>query len=251
MSIGSLIGGAINILPPVLNAIGGAVGVTPKLEDEVTVEVVGQPGSSKKELYYLALNTAFGLVRRFDASPTLAMPPGLLMLEYDAADSWVRCVLKYKSSILTSSLSKSTPTIPEMQIFKGPEEQVIGGAFNFTTKIQTPDRPTPYPGVPILPFTGKVILTTATTIQNGISTTPGAINASPAGNPRPPGDDISRGAVGNPGQVISASGTPFDAANPLNPIADIKATYLVPLVFAALSAPGTPNGMLFNTKESP
>ena len=61
------------------------------LDDEVVVEVTGQPGASKQSLYYLALSAANGMVRRFNAlagfQNILAPAYGFLMIEYDAADT--------------------------------------------------------------------------------------------------------------------------------------------------------------------
>jgi len=78
----------------------------PQLQDEAVVEVVGQPGASKQELYFLAMAAANGMLNRIQ--PLLQLNPFLppsaasLMIEYDAADHWVRCTLMYRSAAIES-----------------------------------------------------------------------------------------------------------------------------------------------------
>jgi len=86
-------------------------------------------------------------------------------------------------------------------------------------------------GIPIDPlailapmrFVNKVILTSSGVCESPDPATTGMVINSP--NPRPPGDTNSRGAVQNPN------------------IAEINANYLVPLVFAALSDPGSQSNL--------
>lgn len=229
-------GGILDSIPligPILGAGINAVGLSPKLEDEVTVEVLGQPGSTKRELYRLAMATGFGLVRRFDVAQKLSLPPGMMMIEYDAADHWVRFTLRYKTSILTAAPAKGIGPLdlPTTVVFNGPEDQVVGGAFNFTTKQQD-ENGNVAEGIPKLTFTGRTILSSYSAVINpDPATLPGLGQFIPSPNPKPQGDNRSRGSALAPNQ------TGFESSKISN--------WLIPLVFSNLSKPGTINNMQY------
>jgi hypothetical protein len=79
----------------------------PYLDDEAIVRVYGQPGASKKQLYYLAMATAFGLVKRFDAAQWASPPPGMLAISY-SSENMVEVTLRYKTNLLSSVLAAGT-----------------------------------------------------------------------------------------------------------------------------------------------
>lgn len=206
------IGGKIPIIGQIISGIDDA---TPKLEDEVTVEVVGQPGARKQDLYNLALVTAYGLARPQRIARFLLPPPGLLMIEYDAADNWVRCTLRYKVGALSPGVGiGGISMLSQLPLIDGPPEAVIG---------VTPVFPLSIIGLPFLgrPFVDKTVLTTAGKVIDPNPTIKGSggpIIDSP--NPKPSGDNRSRGSVNDPS-------------------ANIVSSYLIPMVFAALNDPGS------------
>lgn len=261
---------------------------TPTLEDYVVVEVVGQPGANKQQLYYLAMATAFGIVRQYQIINSLLafITPsyGMLMSEDDSADNWVRCTVKYEvgmyGAVSAASINKLFgipsgfgslgPSIfDQLTVYRGPQCSVNGGTFNFvaTPLVGTSGILSPLagaiPGIPTspssaaapkLPFAGQPILTscpiTNTPSPLGVqenpaptfplSTPTGPVIPSP--NPKPPGDNRSRGVVQIPSSSTptsggGVSGIPGSCCNAVQA--------LIPLVFAALSAPGTNSDMTF------
>lgn len=272
------VGGAARAGATALNLVGSANDVlrkaTPTVEDEVTVEVAGQPGCNKQRLYFLALAAANGAVRRLaDLDSPLTPGYGLLMIEYDAANDWVRCTLKYRWSMATVNVkTKKNPDGSEfyrkMAVYRGPQCDVVGGTFDFVGSRGGPGfRGIPEsstdPNVPKLPFEGQPILTSCPTVKEPIPrsifvdpapTAPlsplGAIIPSP--NPKPPGDNRSRGAVQVPpgvGDIL----TPDPGGGGIGGIGGKKGKCcdkidaLIPLVFAALSPAGTSTEMVFKT----
>lgn len=240
--------------------------VIPTLEDEVTVEVTGQPGHSKQQLYFLALAAANGVVRRFSTLlgvASLVSPGyGMLMIEYDAADHWVRATIRYKWGMATAAVA---PTVfgtgsifDQLVVYRGPQCNVVGGDFDFTN-VALPGIPsnTIGSGVPKLPFEGQTILTKCPTVP---TPNPAAITQSPvpdfplknpgvpipSPNPKPPGDNRSRGMIPVPGTGGSTTGatTTYNGGAPAAKCCDFAAA-LAPLVFAALSAPATNADMTF------
>lgn len=236
------------------SAVGGAVATVrnniPQLDDQVVVEVQGQPGSSKQELYYLALAAANGVVRRYQ--PLLvrnpANPPTMAVLgiEYDAADSWVRCTIHYRVGTLGMAIETgaraSKDRFDTLQVYRGPQHQIVGGSFDF--------RSTVLPGVPNeegpqLPWANRVIVTGCPTVQQPVVA---PITQAPAPseniiptvginspNPKPPGDNRSRGAVYTADPTTSLTSGGANAALGACP----KELSLVQLVFSALTDPGS------------
>lgn len=208
----------------------------PTMEDEVIVEVVGQPGASKKDLYYLALAAANGIVTNPGLVGLLTARMGVLMIEYDAADHWVRCTMKYTGG---------ATAFPgwDYAVYKGPECEVKGAEFNFTSDTLLPGIPaSTNPAVPKLPWNGRVILTPCPTVPNpapGMGPAPfGPIIPSP--NPKPPGDNRSRGAVVRPSDVQEEGSIPVSSIfRGLKTDCCKKSLELVPLVFSALTDPGS------------
>lgn len=289
----------------------------PTLEDEVTVEVVGQPGANKQQLYYLAMSTAFGIVRQYqsiNAILAFVTPSyGMLMSEDDAADNWVRCTVRYSVGMWgavtqnTKNQLMGTTTgsiFDQLTVYRGPQCNVNGGKFDFLS-TPLPTAPTglagiinraldipgflgQIPGIPAnpnngdapeLPFAGQPILTTCPTvttpnptrvIESPAPTYP-IINPGPpipSPNPKPPGDNRSRGAIPVSSSSTSQSGinTQLSTSNqqsglPNTIISDgVGAANqgstvtsnccnvnlaIIPLVFAALSAPATNSDMTF------
>jgi hypothetical protein len=228
----------------------------PMLEDEVVVEVVGQPGAQKNELYYLALAAANGVVRRFgnifQINPIAPPSYAALAIEYDAADHWVRCYLKYAvgmTSISVRPFAAGPPVVgnarnfDNLAVYRGPQCDVVGGNFDFVDTLPLPTGiPTsPRDGAPQLPFEGQMILTScprsaapnpAAMTQNPPPSQPLSATAGPVGdsvNPKPPGDNRSRGAV------VAAGAS----QNPGPHQSCAKTLKLIPLAFAALTDPGS------------
>lgn len=241
---GRLLGGIWRNLPGIA-AIGKEIGKSvPHLENEATVEVLGQPGANKKDLYFLALATAFGLVGRSDISFFVgqtrfyvAPPPGLLMVEYDAADNWVRATVKYRTSTLTAVTeaalgNRVTAFYQETALYSGPDDFVTGRPFNFTTVNLIPGIPNSAQsaGAPQLPFAGRDVLTAHPSVFDPNPALPlGTADPIASPNPKPPGDNRSRGVA-----VVEP-----------NPGSGVVQNRLVPLVFAALSDPGTATLQVF------
>lgn len=224
-------------------------GGTPTLDDRVTVEVVGQPGSTKQELYYLALAAANGTTRRsrpialfFNPSflPTMA----LLQIEYDAASNWVRCTIHYRYGTLgnTAPFATRDGFYANLAVYRGPQCETVGGKMDFVS-AEVPGVPNGAPPGPILPWAGRVIVTGCPTVENPAPVP--AITQSPvptlpklAGpeirspNPKPPGDNRSRG-------VVFDKGSPGTSDNNCCP----KQRELIALVFASLSDPGSRGDM--------
>lgn len=250
----------------IFSRIGGVVTEAtrknvPILEDEVVVEVVGQPGASKQELYFLALATANGIVRRFQPllviNPIVPPTQSILMIEYDASDNWVRCTLKYAVGTTTAAVvvppelqnttRSSAKYWDNLAIYRGPQCDVVGGAFDFIDPL-LPGIPSTIDKVssaPKLPWAGRTILTgcpkttnpepipliTDNPVPSEAKVTTGTITSP---NPHPPGDNRSRGRVVaiDPG----ASETPPPGSNEK---CCPKRLDLVQLVFAALTDPGS------------
>lgn len=242
LAIGSTIARGISALRDT------AVNTIPKLDDEVTVEVLGHPGASKQQLYFLALAAANGMVKRFspllNLNPLVAPVMGMLMIEYDAADNWVRCTLRYQTSTLAAATTgaRRSTYYNDLAVYRGPQCAVVGERFDFTSKI--------LPGIPSssvaeggsgpdLPFEKQTILTQCPevmqpapkplTVNPAISATPQATIKIPSPNPKPPGDNRSRG-------VVLAQGS--EPTSPSSAKCCTGIDKLIPLVFAALTDPG-------------
>lgn len=254
------------LLPDVISTGSESKRQSPTLEDKVVVEIVGQPGSNKQQLYYLALATAFGIVRQkqpINPLISLISPSyGMLMSEDDAADNWVRCTLRYRVGlygILTTQTLNSIfgPTgslFDQLTVYRGPQCNVNGGTFNFiATGIPFIPANANAPNAPQLPFTGQPIITpcptTPTPQPTAVKENPapdfpisnlGA--AIPSPNPKPLGDNRSRGNIPVAGGSTPSSGS----VTGLSPgkCCDINSA-IIPLVFAALSAPATSSDMTF------
>lgn len=249
----------------VLTAAREVANAAPRLEDEVTVEVLGHPGASKQELYFLALAAANGMVRRSGAllsfNPAVAPTMGVLMIEYDAADNWVRCTIQYNTSMVAASTfgGRNIPGrlngfYDTLAVYRGPQCAVVGGQFDFVSTT-LPGIPTSAAdrfefkdggGAPNLPFAGSTILTSCPTVIEpspgpivnppppSMITKPGPVIPSP--NPKPPGDNRSRGVV-----IAPQPGAPMDT--PYKCCEGIEK--LIPLVFAALTDPAGSNKTAF------
>lgn len=235
-------------------------GLVPTLSDRVVVEVTGQPGVTKQQLYFLALAAANGTVRRmgdlFSASPSF----GQLAIEYDAADHWVRCTLHYRWSMSATIATGAGAgriigdNMDRMAVYRGPSCDVVGGPLDFgTNTTDVPGIPNPTAKAPDLPFRGQPVLTPCPKTKTpnpkpiNVNPAPTATTTDPGGeidspNPKPPGDNRSRGAViRSPTDPTSAGGTPVPGPTPTAAGAKCcdKLRLLIPLVYAALSGPAT------------
>lgn len=268
---------------------------SPYLEDKVVVYIGGQPGASKQQLYLLALTTAFGIVRQQPGAGLSSFNPfsgprfGVLEIQYDAAANWVQCTLGYRTGTLGLAVdplsfaslagipSTSTSAAPigltfgTLAVYNGPQDEVIGGSFDFIAPATSGVFGLPLPGIPTsrvaagiptLPFEGRVILTYAPRVvdpsprrvfNTPIPTQPRSSNTStviPTPNPKPPGDNRSRGMVVGPPSAIRA--VSIDAASKMlfNGTGDGSSTnswteWLVTLVTSALSDPTSFSKLLF------
>ena len=247
-----------------LDDVAVRIGATPYLEDNVIVEVVGQPGVTKQDLYYLAMAAANGMVRRFGNLIGASNPYGKISIEYDAADHWVRASISYRWAMLAVVAGGfgPAPSIVEfadkMAVYRGPQCDVVGGDFDFKAPEAGADAVFRLPtGLPNLPFKGQTILTACPTTKTPLPqavkekpapTYPGrGVGAEiPSPNPKPPGDNRSRGAVVAPKSGPTSAGPPgpFSSLPGPNPDADgakccDKLRALVPLVYAALTSPAS------------
>lgn len=241
------------VLPKIAAAAGVIRNNIPVLEDEVVVEVLGQPGASKQQMYFLALSAANGVVRRFQPliQPNLALPPtaSVLMIEYDAADHWVRCTMRYQVSaaatnvVVSNNPQRQPPSafMDSLAVYRGPQCSVVGGTMDYINKFLegVPDAAQ----APQLPFAGLPILTDCPKTPLGI---PPPITQAPppselinpavahtsfdSPNPKPPGDNRSRGGV-----------VTYKQSDPTPPpgFCCPKSINLVELVFAALTDPAS------------
>lgn len=306
---------ALKALAIGLSGFEAARKLVPQLEDEVTVEVVGEPGHDKQQLYFLALSAANGEVRRLNSlGPDkpfnlLATSYGMLMIEFDQASNWVRCTIRYKTSMLAANAGFRSIPLPRtgtffdnLAVYRGPACEVVGDTFDFvdSTFITpgipassiSPDAPNGPTG---LPFKGQTIVTMCPTTtppvpkaitQNPVPTAP-KVNNGPAissPNPKPIGDNRSRGAIVVPGTPVSPPSPPPPPTSPstittligsltvpgsgTSTVREVtgatgvisggtsstgslvgsccpKVLALIPLVFAALSAPATNSKMKF------
>lgn len=237
----------------------------PTLEDEVVVEVRGQPGANKQKLYYIALSTAFGIVRQqqpLNPLTALISPSyGMLMSEDDASDNWVRCTLRYRVGMYgimaTTGINRlfgGGSLFDQLTVYRGPQCNVNGGDFNFIG-VAIPGVPVNAngPQAPQLPFKGQPIITPCPTTQTPVPT---AVKENPAPdfpisnagvsipspNPKPPGDNRSRGSIPTAGSSTPPSG---GSSPSTKGSCCTVSNSLIPLVFAALSAPGTSSDMVF------
>lgn len=233
----------------------------PILEDEVVVEVVGQPGASKQELYFLALAAANGIVRRFQpliqADPRVPPSMSMLMIEYDAADHWVRCTLRYQVGTMNTNVVVSTNParkpagafMDSLAVYRGPQCEVVGGSMDFTSEFLS-NVPT-QAQAPKLPFAGQVILTqcpeTKKPVPAPVVNNPPpselitSVETIPSPNPKPPGDNRSRGAVVTKDSTttLTAGSSSSSGGTTYPPGCCPKTLSLVQLVFAALTDPGS------------
>ncbi len=251
------------------------LGVIPRLSDEVVVTVTGMPGSNKRDLYLLALTAANGVVRRFaPLSETVAPVFGSLTIQYDAADHTVTCALKYDVSMGQAVITPpygGAGFFDTLAVYRGPQCDVVGGRFDFindNADIPLPGIPksSVANGLPGLPFQGSMIVTgcaqtVAPTNRTFLAKPPPPTavldpgTSIPSPNPKPPGDNRSRGAAISTQEELNAvaAGQYFDTNGSVSaglPSLDgspccAKITALIPLVFAALSAPATNSLMQF------
>jgi hypothetical protein len=286
--LNSSFGALPDVLLTTLNLASVIKDTMPSLEDEVVVEVVGQPGATKQQLYFLAMAAASSVVQQYSPlNPLVAFispSAGMLMIEYDAADNWVRCTLKYQSgTALNYALNPGGLTdssfYDKLAVLRGPSCDVNGSAFGFTRGAgglfvaldAAGDAGAPGAGpvaaflagllgglaggfggggIPTraqtssLPFNGQPILTpcpkTLTPVPSAIINRPvldAPLNAAallssviPSPNPKPPGDNRSRGAVTVPKQS-SGPDPPGRCCN--------QSLAIVPLIFSALSSPSS------------
>lgn len=241
-----------------------STGLVATLNDEVTVEVTGQPGVTKQQLYFCALATANGIVRRFGdilaATPTY----GTLMIEYDASANWVRCTIAYRWSMLANNAFGAVGAdgkplaigslFSRMAVYRGPACAVVGAPFDFTGGIIGMPNSSESPGAPNLPLRGDTILSSCPRViqptpspitQNPVPTAP-LIIAGPeiaATNPKPPGDNRSRGSVmvpeAGPGSVTGGVPVPGPPPTSSEGHCCVSLRALVPLIYASLTSPAS------------
>jgi len=208
----------------------------PRLDDEIVVEVHGKPGASKRDLYFLAVAAASGMTRRWASLAGYVGPvSGALIIEYDQAEQWVRCTMRYSVGSFAASANNSSEQAgfyADVAVYNGPKCSLVGKPLTFIG-------PSALPGFPqagindsiINPlFREKVILTTCPkTTDPDPTKNPGGpgVEVIDSPNPTPPGDHRSRGV--------------FLTARE-NPTVDGCCTTtneFVNMIFATLSNPGS------------
>lgn len=255
--------------------VGGNISKTiqnniPQLEDEAIVEVQGQPGSNKQQLYFLALAAANGLVSRHGNSLlSINGSMGMILIEYDGADDWVRCTIRYRFGMASLNVDNPRFKRDNLAVYRGPACDVVGGSFDFIEDTLLPGIPSSSRpnDVPVLPFAHEMILTPCPTTPEprpvAITQNPAPTPTLSAGtgrnilspNPKPPGDNRSRGSViissqqdslANSGGTISPGSAVSSSRNSDPKKCCEKILALIPLVYAALSAPATNSLMMFD-----
>ncbi len=184
----------------------GAMGVLessfPYVVDEVEAIVIGDPSSSRTQLYRLARSAAIGAItlRGFRG---FSVPQFSMELEYNHADRTVICRVGFTRSLITGAAVFKTLAIRDnngiirrgvntLDVINGPTDNLFG-------------RPFPNPALPGLPagtapppseFDGRPILSLADSVVNPDPALPlGAGGIVPSPNPRPIGDFRSRGSI--------------------------------------------------------
>ncbi|MBY0458529.1 MAG: hypothetical protein K2V38_14410 [Gemmataceae bacterium] len=190
------------------------------IEDQITVEVKGNPRSSKLTLYKLAAAAAFGLVKLYVpagvevtlkalgigflggvrdallderqkkllARLAVVPPPGAIILEHDASLNSVALHLFFRQSVLTANLISDDAFYRELPVLNGPADQVTGGLWQY--RIGGKNLP--------LPYAGKAILTKDSIVPNpdpAAAGTPDERVRVNTPHPRPSGDARSRGSL--------------------------------------------------------
>ncbi len=241
--------------------------INPHLFDVVEVTVTGQPGATKKQLYWLAMSVAFRLATRNEAivggvvvpiAPFGVLevlpgfrftPPGQIEIQYDAASNWVKCILMYEQNMMAGSLGPRAidKFYLTNTVYNGPTCDVVGAEFEFTGGGAGSAIPpsASSPESPRLPFFGDTILASCPAAKIPLPGAPQIVKAVapvvPSLNPKPPGDNRSRGAIVTPSPSPGAPGN--GGAVPMGTaIGDAeccnRSLALIPIVFAALSDPG-------------
>ena len=175
-------------------------------------------------------------------------------------------VLAATSPIIAASGLATVPPLDRLAVYNGPNCDVVGAPLSYVGGLPAavalgglvggalggapgiPGSPSSFPSPP-LPWNGRTILTPCPTVTPPVPSTATTLAGTladigpppnpdvPTPNPKPPGDNRSRGAV--PG---SASGR----AASLNPAKCCPTVpMLVQMVYSALSFPGNPDEELF------
>jgi hypothetical protein len=122
-------------------SIGGSTvkilkSMLPTLAQEADVVVTGMPHAKKKDLYWLAVSTAFSFINNFTLLG-LTLPKGYIMLEYNAELNHVRFYCKQISTWdqVWYNLKRADPFGRlTTEIFGGPREETKGGAWQWYSR---------------------------------------------------------------------------------------------------------------------
>jgi hypothetical protein len=167
------------------------------IEDEIVVQIAGNPRATKADVFKMAAALAFGTVKRLTPFGGLVgNPPGAIAVEYDAAANEIVFILKFHRSLAMAITNPLGVKVGDQPVFSGPREDYVGGEADFEVgaglgliRVNVID---------LANFKGKTILTTNRTVSDPDPTVPAAVG--PLGNiatpnPRPSGDARSRGSL--------------------------------------------------------
>lgn len=200
------------------------------IQDDVMVTVWGGPGSDRQRLYHLAAAIGFGLVKRLGPVSTEIPAPGMVAIQYDAADNHVTFQLRYSNTlavVMATSLLPGRPAASDLArslpVLWGPAEGVEGGKWNFTGPavgndlLAGFDTGLPVPDLMASGYANRTLLT-----KNDVSIPPDPnveiLGPGPTLNPRPHADARSRGSwVSLVYSALTTPGTTFDMTYPKPP----------------------------------
>jgi len=191
-------------------AVAGAfINALPEIEEEVVVTVYGMPQNRTRmsDLFQVAAAAAFGAVKNrtvFGIVP----PAGLIMVEMDYAQSYLRFTVMYKTGLASAAISSITTNgglksaFQTLPVFGNVRDSLVGDAFNYVSTLPNVGQ------TPNLKYAGRTIATRSPTLNVF------GVGFAPTPNPKPPVDATARAS-------------------------------LVNLVYAALSSPCTTQGMIY------
>lgn len=247
--LGKLIGGVSDV-----KAFADQMG---SVQDEIFVTVYGGPNSDRKRLYRLAASIGFGLVQRLGPTDGDIPAPGMVGIEYDAADNYVTFSLRYSNTLAvimaTSTITgqkSATELYDELPVLSGPAPQVRGGEWNFTGPGIGNFNPVVIDKFPV-PDYGPDLARRVLLTKSPLSVPPDPDLPPPPKAPVPPLGPLARLGLGLPGAIIGTladydrlhlppdPATPKPTVNP-RPHADARTRgSWTSLVFSALTTPAT------------
>src|SRR4051794_12319628 len=94
------------------SALKSAADQLGSIQDDVSVTVWGGPNSNRRRLYWLAAAIGFGLVKRLGPVSTEIPAPGMVAIQYNAADNYVTFQLRYSNTLAVVMATSLLPGRP-------------------------------------------------------------------------------------------------------------------------------------------